>query len=404
MIITIIGNGFVGKATGILECEQNHIWYYDIQPHLCSPPNLTLQQINDKSDIIFISVPTPMKMDGTCNTDIIENLLSNLHHPFIIIRSTVPIGFSEKNDCFFMPEFLTEKNWKDDFLKNVLWIFGIPLSIVNERKYQFQHYMTQMINNAFQCQKINSNKILFCSNSEAECIKLIRNNFLANKVSFFNEIYDLCSTLSLNYDIIQYGVSQDSRIGISHTFINPDERGYGGTCFPKDTNHLYHLFQENGIHSYLIESNLYRNEYIDRKQKDWLQNYHRSMTYSSKKIHFIISMKWYSIIDEFILDFKNDSLYFYSGKESKPNVNSVSIDLNYKLFIPKVDFLFYLNPSNISLELQMKYLLNVLDYIRINETPTIFYFEHSSSNCTLMEMILEKKYNNVQTIMLEMFY
>jgi UDPglucose 6-dehydrogenase len=264
MIITIIGKGFVGKATGILENPNVTVWYYDIVPELCQPPFLTYDDINNMSDIVFICVPTPMKADGSCDVSIVSKVINNLSHSCIVIRSTVPIGFSKKNNCYFMPEFLTEKSWPDDFLNCSLWIFGMP-----NNNPEFKSKMNFLLYSAKQYNKIKNNSSYFCKCNEAEMIKLIRNNFLSTKVIFFNEIYHLCHKMNLDYESVRYGVGCDPRIGHSHTMVDGNEHnGYGGTCFPKDTNSLYHIYQSNNQHSNILEANLYANEYIYNRKLD----------------------------------------------------------------------------------------------------------------------------------------
>ena len=113
MIIGIIGNGFVGKATKHLACKNIKLLVYDINPSLCEPKNTKLEDLQ-KCDIIFVSVPTPMKKNGECYLGIVESVVNEINNkiknpPFIVIRSTVPPGTSDKFGCYFMPEFLTEK-------------------------------------------------------------------------------------------------------------------------------------------------------------------------------------------------------------------------------------------------------------------------------------------------------
>ena len=128
MIVGIIGNGFVGKATFQLQCKDIDILAYDINPESCVPKGLELKEMN-KCEIIFISVPTPMSKDGSCHLNIIESVLNNLSHinysGSIVLRSTVPVGTCDKLQCYFMPEFLTEKNYIDDFINNKDWMFGL---------------------------------------------------------------------------------------------------------------------------------------------------------------------------------------------------------------------------------------------------------------------------------------
>ena len=121
MKIGIIGNGFVGNATKQLECEDIEILAYDINPELCYPKNITLLNLLD-CEAIFVSVPTPMKKNGKCHLDIVLNVVEQLNNinyeGFIVIRSTVPVGTCDSLSVYFMPEFLTEKNYINDF--NVL--------------------------------------------------------------------------------------------------------------------------------------------------------------------------------------------------------------------------------------------------------------------------------------------
>jgi UDPglucose 6-dehydrogenase len=109
-------------------------------------------------------------------------------------------------------------------------------------------------------------------NTEAELTKYTRNCFLALKVSFFNEIHNICSLLNINYDNFIKGVVCDDRIGASHTQVpgHDGKFGYGGTCFPKDTNAL-NSFAKNELNmeSFILSAAIERNETIDRPDQDW---------------------------------------------------------------------------------------------------------------------------------------
>jgi UDP-N-acetyl-D-mannosaminuronate dehydrogenase len=112
MIVGIIGNGFVGKATFQLKCKDIDILAYDINPDSCVPQGLVLADMN-KCELVFISVPTPMSKNGSCHLNIIESVLKDLasidYKGFIVLRSTVPVGTCDKLNCYFMPEFLTKR-------------------------------------------------------------------------------------------------------------------------------------------------------------------------------------------------------------------------------------------------------------------------------------------------------
>jgi nucleotide sugar dehydrogenase len=280
MIIGIIGNGFVGKATKHLACKDIQLLVYDINPLLCEPKGTKLEDLQ-KCDIIFVSVPTPMNKNGKCYLGIVESVVSDINSkinnpPFIVIRSTVPPGTSDRLGCYFMPEFLTEKNYINDFQNNKNWIFGIK----NEKSdNEFKNKIKKLFTLSYKNKKILHNNINFIENSEAEMVKYFRNCFLSTKVSFCNEIEEFCSKKKINYDVVREFGGVDPRIGKSHTMVpGPDgKRGFGGTCFPKDTSALKHEMEQLGMKSYVLDSIIKRNLEVDRNEKDWEDNKGRAV-------------------------------------------------------------------------------------------------------------------------------
>ena len=281
MKIGVIGNGFVGKATNILNCNDVDFIMYDINPELCYPIGTTLKDIC-KTEIIFISVPTPMNKDGSCYLGIVEKVVSNiseivnLDEKLVVIRSTVPPGTSSKLNCYFMPEFLTEKNFEFDFRHCENWIFGLKN---NSQDEHFKNKITELFNLSYYNNKIYYNTITFVSNDEAEMIKMFRNNFLALKVSFCCEIEEYCNLKSINYENVRKLAVLDKRIGPSHSKVpGPDgAKGFGGTCFPKDANSMLNLIEKESMKSYIIKSMITRNEEVDRSEQDWKENKGRSV-------------------------------------------------------------------------------------------------------------------------------
>ena len=291
MKIGIIGNGFVGKATFILKCIDIDIIVYDINPDLCIPRNMSLENLVETSDVIFISVPTPMSDTGKCHLDILKNVINqiklycDINQKLIVSRCTVPPGTSDLNNCYFMPEFLTEKNFKQDFINNTQWVFGLK----NNTKFQLQNLffkktMTKMINLAYNNNCIKYNDIKFVTNSEAEMIKLFRNCFLATKVSFCNELYKYCEKINVDYETVRNIAVMDNRIGESHTKVpgHDNKFGFGGTCFPKDMNNLNYEMINSGLFPYIINASLKRNEIIDRIEKDWEDDEGRAIIKNKK--------------------------------------------------------------------------------------------------------------------------
>lgn len=279
MNIGIIGNGFVGQATQILKCKKNHLFIYDIDPAKCSPSGTTLETLSC-CQIIFISVPTPMDSTGRNHLGIVESVVNQLKSIInpkktqIVIRSTVLPGTSDKLGCYFMPEFLTEKNWANDFKKCKNWIFGL----LNDNK-QFKENITTIFRNAYEEGKIDSDSLHFVENSEAEMIKYFRNCYLALKVSFCNEVASLCEKKGINYENVRRLAVLDDRIGGSHSAVpgHDGRRGYGGTCFPKDTLALLREFEDSEVDSYVLRGAIERNTKVDRPEQDWTENVGRAV-------------------------------------------------------------------------------------------------------------------------------
>lgn len=271
MKIGIIGNGFVGKATNQLRCKDIEILAYDINPDFCYPKGLQLIDLNE-CEILFISVPTPMSKDGSCYLGIIKSVLLDLkninYNGFIVLRSTVPVGTSDELNCYFMPEFLTEKNYVYDFINNKDWIFGL---LGQESDPLFELKIRELFTLAFENNCIKSTSLHFLTNKEAEMVKMFRNCFLATKVSFCNEVFEFCEKIGINYENIRKVAANDDRILHSHTTVpgHDGKNGFGGTCFPKDTSSLKHEMIKNGIKPYILEAIIERNEQIDRPEKDW---------------------------------------------------------------------------------------------------------------------------------------
>ena len=268
----IIGNGFVGQATKILKSSNTEMLVYDIDPEKCEPKGLQLSDMKECS-VIFISVPTPMNKDGRNYLGIVESVIKKLREHIdenathLIIRSTVLPGTTDKLGCYFMPEFLTEKNWDYDFRNCENWFFGLR----DGDNENFKNAIKDIFTSAFECGNIKYNNLTFVKNKEAEMIKYFRNVFLSIKVSFCNEIYDLCENKEIDYDVVRRYASIDKRIGESHTRVpgHDGKRGFGGTCFPKDTTALLREFEDSNIKSYIIEAATKRNTEKDRPEKDW---------------------------------------------------------------------------------------------------------------------------------------
>tara|TARA_R110002012_G_scaffold212738_3_gene383824 strand:- start:5109 stop:5966 length:858 start_codon:yes stop_codon:yes gene_type:complete len=281
--IGIIGQGFVGTA--IREGLKNFfpVLVYDIKEELCPKEFLaTTPNIIQKCEIIFQCLPTPMKKTGECDLSIVINSLkildtiSEVHKkkPIVVIKSTVPPGTCEELDSkfkniniVFNPEFLTEANSIDDFKNQTRIILGgkRPHTTVLKTVYRKAFPQIPIVKTGFKT---------------AEMTKYFINNFLATKVSFANEVYEICSKLGIDYDkVVEYAL-YDQRIGKSHLSVpGPDgDFGYGGHCFPKDLDAMIFICIKNHIDCAMLNTTREKNDKI-RKNRDWENMSGRAISY-----------------------------------------------------------------------------------------------------------------------------
>lgn len=265
--IGIIGLGYVGKACKSTFSNFFTTYTFDIND---SGSENSLKKLVDKVDILFICVPTPMNDDGSCNLNIVEKVLSDINdykNSVCIIKSTITPGSSAifekkfKNlKIYFNPEFLTEANFIEDFKSQNQIIIGSSDSNFNliEKIYQLSLPNAKLIKSSFE---------------EAEMVKYFINAFLAVKVSYANELFNLCDKMNIDYNKVSEIAQHDSRLGNSHFKVpGPDGKfGFGGSCFPKDINSLIDIFNKKDVKSYVLKAAWARNAKQDRKNKDWEQ-------------------------------------------------------------------------------------------------------------------------------------
>jgi len=263
-IIGIIGQGFVGNAIYQKFKKYYTVLTYDLHSSLC---NASLDDVIDKCTIIYVCLPTPMERDGSCHTGIVLETLEKLNKEtkaIVVLKSTVPPGSTEKwNKLFeniniiFNPEFLTEANAVEDFEKQDRIILGGPRPGSTKLKQIYSRVFPEA-------------SIIKTNSTYAEMVKYTTNAFLATKVSFANEIYQICGRVGADYDkVIEYATI-DRRLGKSHWSVpGPDgDFGFGGHCFPKDLRALTQLSKELGTVNNVITSALETNEAV-RENKDW---------------------------------------------------------------------------------------------------------------------------------------
>jgi len=267
MKIGIVGQGFVGTAV-----REGLKGFFDIETYDIAKESTceTLDDICRKSKILFVCLPTPMRGDGSCYTGIVDEVLEKInasnHCKTIVVKSTIPPGTTARwNNMFsnidivFNPEFLTEANSINDFKNQNRIIIGGPKKAASRVRRLFVKVFPKV-------------KIIKTDSTYAEIVKYVTNSFLAMKVSFANEMYQICDRLDVDYDkVIEYAM-HDERLGYSHWSVpGPDgDFGYGGHCFPKDVKALIKVASDLDISPRMLTATHMKNNDV-RKDRDWEQ-------------------------------------------------------------------------------------------------------------------------------------
>ena len=259
-MIGIVGNGFVGNAVHQNFKDKVPCKVYDVDK------NRSLNSLGDviNQEFIFVCLPTPMKRSGECDLTILDKFFDNLPEHIIgtfVLKSTVPIGttkkYYERHNVIHNPEFLTARNAIQDFANNERNIVGGDMDLCVDFVHMFEIHFPHIPS-------------IITTSDESEAIKYFSNVFLAYKVAYFNKIYDLCKAVGMDYDVIREGLVADSRIGNSHTQVPgiDNDRGFGGTCFPKDLNSLIVQMESHNLNADMFKEIWKYNQEI-RTIIDW---------------------------------------------------------------------------------------------------------------------------------------
>lgn len=234
--VGVVGGGVVGGAMQKL-CGADTVIYDPYHPEFKN----NKAKINT-CNVVFVSVPTPMADDRTCDTSIVEEVVSWIDADLIIIRSTVAPGTTDrlrekyKKHIVFQPEYLGE---------TVAHIFGN----MAEREFLVLGGRPEDVSAAADFYKhfYNSYVHMFFSDATtAEVCKYMENAFYAMKVTFVNEFYDIAKAHGVDFNLLRELWLADTRISRDHTFVYPDNRGFSGKCLPKDCNAIVQSSRARG--------------------------------------------------------------------------------------------------------------------------------------------------------------
>ena len=231
MKILIAGYGFVGRAHyEVLKFKHDVV---------INDPALGYNNSYDDVDAVIVCVSTPPRLDGSCHMDNVYEVIEAAPDVPVLIKSTISVeGWDMLVNAFpnrmlnFSPEFLRAASAIEDLQNMNLMLIGGT-------------------NTCFWKDVFEVN-IEIAEPRELILAKYARNSFLALKVAYFNQLYDLCDALDVEYSAVAHYTTMDERIGDSHSFIT-NERGFGGHCFPKDINALIRTARRDNVELSLLQ-------------------------------------------------------------------------------------------------------------------------------------------------------
>jgi len=263
--VAVIGHGYVGRAFEAFFKDKFEIVIYDPAQGFADKAAV------NAADLALVCVPTIMRPDGRADLSIVEETFKWLATPLIVLKSTVPVGTTKRlaathkleEKLVFSPEFIGEggypvPHWEGvphptDMNLHKAFIFGgtsraveAVLPFFTKVRGPFAEYHAT-------------------DSTTAELVKYMENAWIAAKVTFCNEFYDIARAFGVSYNELRELWLTDGRVGRSHTLVYPDKRGFDGKCIPKDTSEICLAAYEQGVNPTFLHSVLATNE---RLRKD----------------------------------------------------------------------------------------------------------------------------------------
>lgn len=291
MKVGVVGTGYVGLVTGTCMAEmgnevicvdideakvkrmkRGHIPIYEPGLEALFKRNINEDRLHFTTkltealdcDVLFLALPTPPGEDGAADLryvlGVADDIGKHLKKYLVVVdKSTVPVGTAEKVraaiakntdqdfDVVSNPEFLREGRAVDDFLKP-------DRVVVGSSSDKATAVMTKLYAPFV---RETPEKLIVTDEASAEMIKYAANAMLATRISFINELSQLCEVVGADIEMVRQGIGSDERIGPAFLYPGP---GYGGSCFPKDTLALAHTAQANGMELGIVQATIEANE------------------------------------------------------------------------------------------------------------------------------------------------
>lgn len=261
--IGIVGYGYVGKAMTEMIKSHYNVLVYD--PKYSKKDNFNnVSFIKDFSefkdcDLGIICVPTPSKEDGSCDTSLVEDAVKKIQTEVVLIKSTVSPGTTDKlkketeKRIVFSPEYVGESKYYNPYFNDDMK--AVPFVIFGGDDEDSNYIIDLFL------PILGPTKTYYKTSSlNAEIIKYMENTYFATKITFMNEMYNICKSMGADWHSVREGWLLDPRVERMHTAVFKDKPGFSGKCLPKDTEALVESAKKHGYKPEFLEEMIKSNK------------------------------------------------------------------------------------------------------------------------------------------------